>query len=635
VPVQCHSLSVVPAPVSWGAVTPVRRTGSATVTSSGGEAILPAAVDVVPSQVAPARRIPGMPDTPGLDARPNGSDGAASGVDIKPRSRDVTDGLERAAARGMLRAVGLGDEDFAKPQIGVASSWNEITPCNLSLDRLAKAVKNGVHAAGGYPLEFGTISVSDGISMGHEGMHFSLVSREVIADSVETVMMAERLDGSVLLAGCDKSLPGMLMAAARLDLASVFLYAGSTMPGQVDGQDVTIIDAFEAVGACLAGRISREEVDRIERAICPGEGACGGMYTANTMASVAEAIGMSLPGSAAPPAVDRRRDGFAHRSGAAVVNMLRQGITARQVMTKPAFENAIAVVMALGGSTNAVLHLLAIAREAEVDLTLDDFTRIGAKVPHLGDLKPFGRYVMNDVDKIGGIPVVMKLLLDAGLLHGDTLTVTGKTMAENLEELSPPAADGDIIRSLSQPIHGTGGITILKGSLAPEGAVVKSAGFDDEVFEGPARVFDGERAAMDALEKGEIEHGDVVVIRYEGPKGGPGMREMLAITGAIKGAGLGKDVLLITDGRFSGGTTGLCVGHIAPEAVDAGPIAFLRDGDQVRLDVAHGLLDVAVTEDELAARKEGWAPRPPKYTRGVLGKYAKVVRSAAHGAVCG
>ena len=555
--------------------------------------------------------------------------------DIKPRSRDVTDGLERAAARGMLRAVGMQDEDFAKPQIGVASSWNEITPCNLSLDRLAKAAKNGVHAAGGYPLEFGTISVSDGISMGHEGMHFSLVSREVIADSVETVMMAERLDGSVLLAGCDKSLPGMMMAAARLDLASVFLYAGSIMPGQVDGKDVTIIDAFEAVGACLAGKISREEVDRIERAICPGEGACGGMYTANTMASVAEAIGMSLPGSAAPPAVDRRRDGFAHRSGEAVVNLLRQGITARQVMTREAFENAITVVMALGGSTNAVLHLLAMAREAEVDLSLDDFTRIGERVPHLGDLKPFGRYVMNDVDKIGGIPVVMKLLLDAGLLHGDCLTVTGKTMAENLAELDPPRADDDVIRDLGRPIHRTGGITILKGSLAPEGAVVKSAGFDDEVFEGPARVFDGERAAMDALEAGQIQHGDVVVIRYEGPKGGPGMREMLAITGAIKGAGLGKDVLLITDGRFSGGTTGLCVGHIAPEAVDAGPIAFLRDGDRITLDVRHGLLDVALDETELAARRDGWEPNPPKYTRGVLGKYAKVVQSAAHGAVCG
>ncbi|CUR56499.1 Dihydroxy-acid dehydratase (DAD) [metagenome] len=553
--------------------------------------------------------------------------------DIKPRSRDVTDGLEKAAARGMLRAVGMGDDDFAKPQIGVASSWNEITPCNLSLDRLAKAAKNGVHAAGGYPLEFGTISVSDGISMGHEGMHFSLVSREVIADSVETVMMAERLDGSVLLAGCDKSLPGMMMAAARLDLASVFLYAGSTMPGSVDGHDVTIIDAFEAVGACLAGKITREEVDRIERAICPGEGACGGMYTANTMAAVAEAIGMSLPGSAAPPAVDRRRDGFAHRSGEAVVNMLRHGITARQIMTKPAFENAIAVVMALGGSTNAVLHLLAMAREADVDLSLDDFTRVGAKVPHLGDLKPFGRFVMNDVDKIGGIPVVMKLLLDAGLMDGDTLTVTGKTMAENLEALKPPQADGEIIRSLQAPIHKTGGITILKGSLAPEGAVVKSAGFDDDIFEGPARVFDGEKLAMQALTEGRIQHGDVVVIRYEGPKGGPGMREMLAITGAIKGAGLGKDVLLVTDGRFSGGTTGLCVGHIAPEAVDGGPIAFLRDGDLVRLDVAGGGLDVTLSEEELATRREGWVPNPPKYTRGVLGKYAKVVQSAAHGAI--
>ena len=553
--------------------------------------------------------------------------------DIKPRSRDVTDGLERAAARGMLRAVGMGDDDWEKPQIGVASSWNEITPCNLSLDRLAKAVKNGVHAAGGYPLEFCTISVSDGISMGHEGMHFSLVSREVIADSVETVMMAERLDGSVLLAGCDKSLPGMLMAAARLDLASVFLYAGSIMPGSVDGRDVTIIDAFEAVGACLAGRITREEVTRVEKAICPGEGACGGMYTANTMASVAEAIGMSLPGSAAPPAVDRRRDGFAHRSGEAVVGMLRQGITARQVMTRPAFENAIAVVMALGGSTNAVLHLLAIAREADVDLTLDDFTRIGQRVPHLGNLKPFGRYVMNDVDKIGGIPVVMKLLLDAGLMNGDCLTVTGKTMAENLEALAPPVADGEIIRQLSAPIHATGGITILQGSLAPEGAVVKSAGFDETTFTGTARVFDGERAALDALAAGTITAGDVVVIRYEGPKGGPGMREMLAITGAIKGAGLGKDVLLVTDGRFSGGTTGLCVGHIAPEAADGGPIAFLRDGDPITLDVAKATLDAEI--DDLETRRTGWAPNPPKYTRGVLGKYAKVVQSAAHGAVCG
>jgi dihydroxy-acid dehydratase len=558
----------------------------------------------------------------------------SSAPDIKPRSRDVTDGLERAAARGMLRAVGMGDEDFAKPQIGVASSWNEITPCNLSLQRLAQAVKHGVHAAGGYPLEFGTISVSDGIAMGHEGMHFSLVSREVIADSVETVMMAERLDGSVLLAGCDKSLPGMMMAAARLDLASVFLYAGSIMPGQVDGRDVTIVDAFEAVGACLAGRISREEVERVERAICPGEGACGGMYTANTMAAVAEAIGMSLPGSAAPPAVDRRRDGFAHRSGEAVVNLLRLGITARQVMTRKAFENAITVVMALGGSTNAVLHLLAMAREADVDLTIDDFNRIGDRVPHLGDLKPFGRYVMNDVDRVGGIPVVMRALLDAGLMHGDVPTVTGRTMAENLEELSPPGLDDDVLRSLDRPIHKTGGLTILKGSLAPEGAVVKTAGFDDSTFTGTARVFDGERAALDALAVGVITAGDVVVIRYEGPKGGPGMREMLAITGAIKGAGLGKDVLLITDGRFSGGTTGLCVGHIAPEAVDGGPIAFLRDGDRITLDVANRSLDVE-RGDDWDSRREGWEPPPPKYTRGVLAKYTKIVQSAAHGATCG
>jgi dihydroxy-acid dehydratase len=555
--------------------------------------------------------------------------------DLKPRSRDVTDGLERAAARGMLRAVGMGDDDFAKPQIGVASSWNEITPCNLSLDRLAKAAKNGVHAAGGYPLEFATISVSDGIAMGHEGMHFSLVSREVIADSVETVMMAERLDGSVLLAGCDKSLPGMMMAAARLDLASVFLYAGSIMPGQLDGHDVTIVDAFEAVGACLAGKITPAEVDRLERAICPGEGACGGMFTANTMAAVAEAIGMSLPGSAAPPAVDRRRDGFAHRSGEAVVNLLRQGITARQIMTMEAFENAIAVVMALGGSTNAVLHLLAMAREADVDLTIDDFNRIGDKVPHLGDLKPFGRYVMNDVDKAGGIPVVMKALLDAGLLHGDALTVTGRSMAENLADLAPPPPDDDVLRSLDRPIHKTGGLTILKGSLAPDGAVVKSAGFDDSTFTGTARVFDGERAAMDALEAGSIVAGDVVVIRYEGPKGGPGMREMLAITGAIKGAGLGKDVLLVTDGRFSGGTTGLCVGHVAPEAVEGGPIAFVRDGDPVTLDVANRSLDIEVDDADWESRHVGWEPLAPKYTRGVLGKYATMVQSAAHGAVCG
>ncbi|NLC98758.1 MAG: dihydroxy-acid dehydratase [Actinomycetales bacterium] len=555
-------------------------------------------------------------------------------IDIKPRSRDVTDGVERAAARGMLRAVGMGDDDWVKPQIGVASSWNEITPCNLSLDRLAKASKEGVHTGGGFPLEFGTISVSDGISMGHEGMHFSLVSREVIADSVETVMMAERLDGSVLLAGCDKSLPGMLMAAARLDLASVFLYAGSTLPGNIDGQDVTIIDAFEGVGACVKGLITRDELDRIERAICPGEGACGGMYTANTMASAAEALGMSLPGSAAPPAPDSRRDDYARLSGEAVVNLLRLGITARQILTKEAFENAITVVMALGGSTNAVLHLLAIAREANVDLTLEDFNRIGDKVPHLGDLKPFGKYVMNDVDKVGGIPVIMKALLDAGLMHGDVMTVTGKTMAENLAHIDVDL-DGDVIKNLDQPIHKTGGLTVLHGTLAPEGAVVKTAGFDTDIFRGTARVFDGERAAMDALENGTVSAGDVVVIRNEGPKGGPGMREMLAITAAIKGAGLGKDVLLLTDGRFSGGTTGLCVGHIAPEAVDAGPIAFVQDGDIIELDVQKRSLDVEISDEDLAARKVGWEPLAPRYATGVLAKYRKLVSSAAQGAVTG
>ena len=560
--------------------------------------------------------------------------------DIKPRSRQVTDGLERAAARGMLRAVGMGDEDFAKPQVAIASSWNEITPCNLSLERLATSAKEGVHAAGGYPLEFGTISVSDGISMGHEGMHFSLVSREIIADSVEAVVEAERLDGMVTFAGCDKSLPGMLMASARLDVSSVFVYAGSILPGHVklsDGteKDVTIIDAFEAVGACARGLMSREDVDRIERAICPGEGACGGMYTANTMASAAEAMGMSLPGSAAPPAVDRRRDTYARKSGEAVVELLRLGITARDIITRQSLENAIAVIMAFGGSTNAVLHLLAIAHEAKVDLHIEDFHRIGSKVPLLADVKPFGRYVMSDVDRVGGVPVVMRGLLDAGLLHGDCLTVTGKTVAENLADIDPPDPDGTILKASNDAIAPTGGITILSGSLAPEGAVVKNAGVAVEVFEGTARVFEREQAAMDALEDGTIQAGDVVVIRYEGPKGGPGMREMLMITGAIKGAGLGKDVLLITDGRFSGGTTGLCVGHVSPEAVDGGPIGLLRDGDRIMIDIPNRTLDVLVDPAELDARHEAFTPLPPRYERGVLAKYAKLVGSASKGAITG
>jgi len=553
---------------------------------------------------------------------------------MKPRSGLVTDGLERAPARGMLRAVGMGDADWVKPQIGIASSWNEITPCNLSLDRLAKASRQGVIDAGGFPMQFGTISVSDGISMGHEGMHFSLVSREVIADSVETVMQAERLDGMVTFAGCDKSLPGMMMAAARIDVASVFVYAGSTLPGQVDGKDVTIIDAFEAVGACARGLISQDQVDRIERAICPGEGACGGMYTANTMASIGEAIGLSLPGSAAPPAVDRRRDAFAVKSGAAVVELIRQGITTRDILSKKAFENAITMLMALGGSTNAVLHLLAIAHEADVDLEIDDFHRIGSKVPLLGDLKPFGRFVMSDMDKVGGVPVVLKALLDAGLLHGDALTVTGKTMAENLAEIAPPDPDGEILRATSKPMSLGGGITILKGSLAPDGAVCKTAGIGIEEFEGPARVFEREQSAMDALEDGTIQAGDVVVIRYEGPKGGPGMREMLMITGAIKGAGLGKSTLLLTDGRFSGGSTGLCVGHVAPEAVDGGPIAFIKDGDRVRINTVTRQLDLLVDEAVLAERRKDFKPVPHKYTRGVLAKYSKLVGSASKGAVC-
>ncbi len=563
-----------------------------------------------------------------------------TGIDRKPRSRVVTDGIEATTSRGMLRAVGMGDGDWDKPQVGIASSWNEITPCNLSLGRLAQAAKEGVHAGGGYPLQFGTISVSDGISMGHEGMHFSLVSREVIADSVETVVQAERLDGTVLLAGCDKSIPGMLMAAARLDLASAFLYAGSIAPGWVklsDGteKDITIIDSFEAVGAVKAGKMSVEDARRIECAFAPGEGACGGMYTANTMASVAEALGMSLPGSASPASYDRRRDNFAHLSGEAVVGMLDRGHTARDVLTIKAFENAIAIAMALGGSTNVVLHLLAIANEAEVPLTLADFNRIGAKVPHLGDLKPFGKYVMNDVDRRGGLPVLMKALVDAGLMHGDALTITGKTMAENLAEMNLDALDGEVLRTLDNPIHATGGITILDGTFAPEGAVVKTAGFDAATFEGPARVFERERAAMDALTNGEIVAGDVVVIRYEGPKGGPGMREMLAVTAAIKGAGLGKDVLLLTDGRFSGGTTGLCIGHVAPEAVDAGPIAFVRDGDLIRVDIAARSIDLLVDETELEARRAGWSPLPPRFTRGVLAKYSKLVKSAALGAVTG
>jgi dihydroxy-acid dehydratase len=556
-------------------------------------------------------------------------------VNVKPRSRDVTDGNQKAASRAMLRAVGLGDDDWVKPQVAIANSWNEVTPCNVSLKRLAARAKIGVREAGGVALEFGTITVSDGISMGHEGMRASLVSREVICDSVETVMHAERFDGFVGLAGCDKSIPAMLMAAARLNLPSVFVYNGSTLPGVHNGKNIDITTVFEAIGACAAGKMSQQELEEIEREACPGEGACGGMFTANTMSSIAEALGMSLPGSASPPAIDSRRDNDAQRAGAAVVNLLRLGIYPRDIMTKKAFENAIAIVNALGGSTNAVLHLLAIANEAGVPLSLDDFNRIAAKVPHIADTKPGGKYHMTDIDRVGGVPVVMKHLLDAGLLHGDVMTVTGKTMAENLAELNPPAPDGEVIHPLSNAIHAEGGINILRGSLAPNGAVVKVAGLSAEQmhFEGPARVFDGEDGAMAAILSGDIKPGTVLVIRYEGPKGGPGMREMLAITGAMKGAGRGSDCALITDGRFSGGTWGFCIGHVAPEATNGGPIAFVNDGDKILIDVPSLKLDLLISEAELTNRKKGWKPNPPRYTSGVLAKFAKLAQGADRGAI--
>ena len=556
-------------------------------------------------------------------------------VNVKPRSRDVTDGNQKAASRAMLRAVGLGDDDWVKPQVAIANSWNEVTPCNVSLKRLAARAKIGVREAGGVALEFGTITVSDGISMGHEGMRASLVSREVICDSVETVMHAERFDGFVGLAGCDKSIPAMLMAAARLNLPSVFVYNGSTLPGVHNGKNIDITTVFEAIGACAAGKMSQQELEEIEREACPGEGACGGMFTANTMSSIAEALGMSLPGSASPPAIDSRRDDDAQRAGAAVVNLLRLGIYPRDIMTKKAFENAIAIVNALGGSTNAVLHLLAIANEAGVPLSLDDFNRIAAKVPHIADTKPGGKYHMTDIDRVGGVPVVMKHLLDAGLLHGDVMTVTGKTMAENLAELNPPAPDGEVIHPLSNAIHAEGGINILRGSLAPNGAVVKVAGLSAEQmhFEGPARVFDGEDGAMAAILSGDIKPGTVLVIRYEGPKGGPGMREMLAITGAMKGAGRGSDCALITDSRFSGGTWGFCIGHVAPEATSGGPIAFVNDGDKILIDVPSLKLDLLISEAELANRKKGWKPNPPRYTSGVLAKFAKLAQGADRGAI--
>ncbi|GAC1531740.1 MAG: dihydroxy-acid dehydratase [Acidimicrobiales bacterium] len=558
---------------------------------------------------------------------------------MKPRSGEVTDGPTRAPARAMLRAVGMTDDDWDKPQVAVASSWNEVTPCNMPLDRLAKKAKEGVRAAGGFPLEFTTISVSDGISMGHEGMRASLVSRELIADSVECVMHAERFDAMVTLAGCDKSLPGMLMAAARLDLASVFVYGGSIMPGHIPGRDekpgdaLDITSVFEAVGAHARGTLTDAELKLIETHACPTIGSCAGMFTANTMASVAEALGMSLLGSSSAPAIDDRRDAIAIASGQAVVHMLELGLRPRQILTKAAFENAIAVVNALGGSTNAVLHLLAIAHEARVELDLDDFNRIGRRVAHIADTKPHGRYHMSDVDRVGGVPVVLKELLDAGLLDGDAMTVTGRTMGAELEAMAPPKPDGTVVHPLTDPIHAGGGIAVLRGSLAPRGSVIKTAGIDIERFDGAARVFDGEDGAMDAILAGSIEPGTVVVIRYEGPKGGPGMREMLAVTGAMKGAGRGADCALVTDGRFSGGTHGFCIGHVAPEAVDGGPIAFARDGDRIVIDVVGRTIDLDVDGPEIERRRAEWKVPLPRYTSGVLAKYARLAQGAERGAV--
>jgi len=549
----------------------------------------------------------------------------------KPRSVEVTEGRHAAPARAMLRATGMRDDDFAKPIIGVASSWNEVTPCNLHLDKLADRAKAGVREAGAYPIEFTTIAVSDGISMGTEGMRASLISREVIADSVELMVHAERMDGVVTIAGCDKSLPGMVMGAVRLNLPTVFLYGGTIMPGRFRGRDVTIQDVFEGVGANAAGRMTDADLHELESNACPGAGSCAGHYTANTMAAAVEAMGLSLPGSASPPAISERRAEAAFSAGLAVVEQLRAGLRPSDIITRKSLENAIVVVMATGGSTNAVLHLLAIAHEAGIPLDIDNFDAISRKTPHIADLRPAGRFIMADLDRVGGVPVVMRQLLEAGLLDGDTLSVNGKTLAENVADAPDP--DGEVVRDLGKPIHATGGTVILKGSLAPEGAVCKVAGMEGNEFRGRAKVFDGEADAFAAVDSRQIGPGDVVVIRYEGPKGGPGMREMLSVTGAIFGSGLGSQVGLITDGRFSGATHGFSVGHIAPEAAVGGPIGLVQDGDEIVIDVPNRRLDLVVDEAELERRRAAWSPPPARYTRGALEKYARIVSSAAKGAV--
>jgi dihydroxy-acid dehydratase len=554
-------------------------------------------------------------------------------VDLKPRSVAVTEGPERAPHRAMLRATGLTDEDLRRPLIGVASSWNEVTPCNLHLNALARYVKEGVRAAGGTPIEFTTIAVSDAIAMGHEGMKASLVSREVIADSVELMVLAEAFDGLVAIAGCDKSLPGMMLAIARLNIPAVFLYGGTILPGRFQGRDVTIVDVFEAVGAHAEGLLSADELHQLECVACPGAGSCGGMYTANTMASCVEALGMSLPGSASVPAIDPRRIEVCRKTGEAVVRLLRDGIRPRDILTREAFENAIATLVAMGGSTNGVLHLLAIAREAGVPLELADFDRIARRTPHIADMHPGGRYLMVDLDRVGGVSVVLRELLDGGLLHGGALTVAGSTMAEVLRAVRRPEGQ-EVVRPLSRPVAPTGTLAVLSGSLAPEGAVIKTAGLKRQTFRGPARVFDREEDAFEAIVRGRVSRGDAVIIRYEGPKGGPGMREMLAVTGALIGAGLGEDVALITDGRFSGGSHGFVIGHVAPEAAAGGPLAVVREGDVISVDIPNRRLDLELPAAEIQERLRKWTPPEPRYKTGALAKYARLVSSAATGAVC-
>ena len=548
-------------------------------------------------------------------------------------SRNVVEGTSRAPHRAMYKAMGLTDDDLAKPFVGVCHTGNEATPCNIHLSELAQSAKNGVKDGGATPREFSTIAVSDGIAMGHEGMKSSLISREVIADSIELMVRAHQYDALVGIAGCDKSLPGTMMAMARLNIPSVFVYGGTIMPGMLNGKELTVVDVYEAVGSYDAGQISLEELKNIENTACPNAGSCGGMFTANTMASISEAIGIALPGSASPPAEDERRGKMVYVTGVACTQLLENNIKPRDILTFESFENAITMLNAVGGSTNGILHLLALANEVRIKLTYDDFERIRKKTPHIADMKPGGGYVMNSLDKIGGIPLVMKKLLDNNLIHGNALTVTGKTIEENIKQYKISTAEQQIVREVENPLHGVGTAVILKGTLAPEGAVIKTAGVEKTKFTGKARVFDGEESAFDSVANGEIKDGDVIVIRYEGPKGGPGMREMLATTAAIVGQGLGKKVAMITDGRFSGGTRGFMVGHVAPEAFVGGPIALVKDGDEISINIEDNSVNLHVSEEELKLRDKNWILRKPNYTSGALAKYAHLVGSAANGAI--